>query len=163
MTKTHRELLNSELQIASEDPALPQCMALVEAHWDEMAVLYGEAAEPCQFKASDISGEGCAFLIVRIGGEPVACGAVRHYGGKEGEVKRVFVARDARNRGVARRIMEALEQEAVNFGYTSLRLETGTLQPFAIKLYERLGYTQIDTYGPYKDDPRSVCYAKQLA
>lgn len=145
--------------ITSESPANPICVRLVEAHWQEMGELYGDTG-PCLFSPADVNGEGCAFLVAWINGAPVGCGAVRPFNGDEGEVKRVYVAPKARNRGVAGLIMIEIERIALSLGYASLRLETGTLQPYAIRLYERLGYLPIPPYGPYVDDPRSRCFAK---
>ncbi|HEV8184586.1 MAG TPA: GNAT family N-acetyltransferase, partial [Chthoniobacterales bacterium] len=79
------------------------------------------------------------------------------------EVKRVYVAPHARRTGVARAIMNVLEQLARETGFTGIWLETGLRQPAAIRLYESLGYTRIAGFGDYKDDPLSVCYGKQLS
>jgi GNAT superfamily N-acetyltransferase len=79
-----------------------------------------------------------------------------------GEVKRVFVEKDARRQGVARRIMERLETIAAQFGYRALRLETGILQPEAINLYKSAGYRRVRCYGRYVDNPLSVCFEKRL-
>lgn len=45
---------------------------------------------------------------------------------------------------------------------TLLRLETGIQQREAIGLYERLGFYRILPFGPYTDDPLSLCYEKRL-
>jgi ribosomal protein S18 acetylase RimI-like enzyme len=68
-----------------------------------------------------------------------------------------------RRRGIARRILAELETLARAMGYTRLQLETGTLQPEAMRLYERNGYERIPPFGHYADDPRTVCYGKQIA
>ena len=78
-------------------------------------------------------------------------------------MKRIYVAPRARRRGVARRILVELETLARGMGYARLHLETGTLQPDAMCLYERSGYERIALFGSYADDPRTVCYGKQIA
>ncbi len=78
------------------------------------------------------------------------------------EIKRMFVASDVRGRGVARAILDRLEHEARGFGYRRLVLETGDLQPAAIRLYEQAGYERIPCYGPYENDSHSRCYALDL-
>jgi putative acetyltransferase len=55
-----------------------------------------------------------------------------------------------------------VERRAKDLGYRTLRLETGTRQPAAIRLYESLGYTPIACFPPYEDDPFSRCYAKRI-
>ncbi|MGH9027526.1 MAG: GNAT family N-acetyltransferase, partial [Acidimicrobiia bacterium] len=79
-----------------------------------------------------------------------------------GEIKRMYVAPEARGRGVGQAILVALEGEASKLGYRRLVLETGTKQPEAIALYQRSGYGLIEPYGVYKDSPMSRSFAKDL-
>jgi GNAT superfamily N-acetyltransferase len=74
----------------------------------------------------------------------------------------MYVAPAARGRGLSRLVLAALEDEARELGYSFLRLETGDRQPEAIKLYASAGYEPIARYGPFVDDPRSVCFEKRL-
>ena len=67
-----------------------------------------------------------------------------------------------RRKGIARRILVELERHAQAFSYRAIRLETGIRQPEAQRLYESLGYRRIPAFGPYVDNPTSVCYAKVL-
>ena len=80
----------------------------------------------------------------------------------EAEVKRMFVAPEARGAGVATALLAALEATAVTLRVPRLVLETGPLQPDAIALYEKHGYAAIPNFGPYINDPLSVCFAKDL-
>ena len=57
---------------------------------------------------------------------------------------------------------KALRSRAAAYGYTDLQLETGTAQPEALALYEAAGWHRIPSYGRYKDDPDSVCFAKPV-
>ena len=158
-------------RIVPKDPSEPDCCALVEAHWDEMGQLYGDTG-PCEFQPEDVMGDGCLFLAVYAGDVIAGCGALRPMlreeegylpeRSREAEVKRVYVKPEFRNQGAARLIMEALHAAAADMGYTILSLETGTLQPYAIQLYRRLGYTDGRPYGKYIDDPRSVFLTLKL-
>jgi GNAT superfamily N-acetyltransferase len=106
-----------------------------------------------------------AFLVARLAGEPVGCGAVRRtIGGPPdvAEVKRMYTAPAARGRGVSRAILGRLEAEAAALGYRRLRLETGVRQPEAVRLYETAGYHRIASFGQYAGDELSVCFAKDL-
>jgi len=105
---------------------------------------------------------GGAFLIGRIDGEAVACGGVARYDEVTGEIRRMYVVPRERGRGLSRRVLEALEAEARTLGYSLVRLETGKLQAAAIGLYISAGFGPIPRYGPFADDPKSVCFEKRL-
>jgi putative acetyltransferase len=61
-----------------------------------------------------------------------------------------------------RRILDDLEARAHRNGYSTVRLETGSLQPGAIRLYESAGYHRIENYGVYQGNPQSICFEKTL-
>jgi GNAT superfamily N-acetyltransferase len=91
------------------------------------------------------------LVVAYLGPDPVACGAVRRIDERTGEVKSVYVAPEARGRGIGRLIMGRLEQVAEEAGYERVRLDTGDKQPEALALYESLGYREIHDYNgnPY--------------
>ena len=112
--------------------------------------------------ASEVANWQGIFVIARIDGRAVGCGAVRPLASGVGEVKRMFVEPDFRGRSVGRKILEGLEAWAREEGFITLRLETGIRQPEAIGLYESMGYRQIPPFGEYIGNPFSVCYEKWL-
>src|SRR5262249_17590450 len=67
-----------------------------------------------------------------------------------GEIKRMWVADDARGLGVGRRILETLETRARDFGVSTLRLETNRTLKEAQALYRRSGYLEVE---PFNDEP----------
>lgn len=102
------------------------------------------------------------FLVAHVDGEPIGCGGVKRFDAITAEVKRMYTAPRGRRQGVARSILEQLEDEARALGYTKIRLETGTAQPEAMRLYESMDYAAIPSYGRYSADPRSRCFEKPL-
>jgi GNAT superfamily N-acetyltransferase len=90
----------------------------------------------------------------------VGCGALRPLEVGIAEVKRMYVKKEMRGRGISVKILEALENFAKEFGYEKIWLETGIMQPEAIGLYEKAGYKRIISYGCYENNPLSVCYEK---
>jgi putative acetyltransferase len=110
----------------------------------------------------DILDPDFIFVIGRIGSEPVACGALRKLEDGMAEVKRMFVRGPFRRKGYSRQILQCLESLALEYGWLTLRLETGTAQPEANSLYESSGYRQIPCYGEYVGNPFSICYEKRL-
>ena len=94
--------------------------------------------------------------------QAVGCGAFRPFDAHAVEIKRMFVHPEQRGRGIATMILDALEQWAKESGFHESILETGFNQPEAIALYQKVGYTIIPNYGPYKDVANSVCMQKTL-
>jgi GNAT superfamily N-acetyltransferase len=140
--------------------------ALIDALNRELDERYPEEGANFFHLDPDEVSEGCgAYFIAYIANEPVGCGAVRRIGHDVAELKRMYVAPTARNRGVGRQILDALEAIARQLGATRLVLETGVRQPEALALYSRAGFTTIPLFGEYADTPHpelSVCMAKEL-
>ena len=103
-----------------------------------------------------------AFLVGWEDGRAVACGGIARYDDATAEIRRMYIVPDARGRGFSRQLLEALEDEGRALGYSLVRLETGNLQAAAIGLYVSAGFGPIPRYGPFVDDPRSVCFEKRL-
>lgn len=109
------------------------------------------------------------FFVVYHDSEPAGCGGVQFFadlqasGGTYGELKRMYVRDKFRGLGLAKRLLEHLEQLALSKGVVTMRLETGIHQPEAVGLYEKSGYHRIPPFGNYWDDPLSLCYEKRLA
>jgi GNAT superfamily N-acetyltransferase len=77
---------------------------------------------------------------------PVCCGGMKRLEDGVAEVKRMYVAPEARSRGHARRLLAGLEDVARRRGYRRVRLDTGPNQPHAKALYESNGYVEIPNY-----------------
>lgn len=109
-----------------------------------------------------VSGSNGVFVVATQDGEPVGCGALRRLDGATGELKRMFVAPEARRRGVGRGVLTALELHARELGLRRLVLETGVRQHEAMAMYERAGYDRIPCFGEYERSAASVCLGKDL-
>lgn len=86
--------------------------------------------------------EGSTFLIAWDEGRPLGHAHVAWDGTKLGapEIQDVYVAEDARRRGVATTLTHAAEAEALARGYERISLSVGTGNFAAQALYERLGF-----------------------
>jgi len=58
----------------------------------------------------------------------------------------MFVVPSVRDRGVARALLEALEDKARDLGYSVARLDTGPRQPKAERIYRNAGYRPIHNF-----------------
>ncbi len=151
----------SELQIRRERPDSQDARTLIRELDADLLERY-----PRQWihglHPEDFQDDELIFLVVRQGSELVGCGALRPLEEGVAEVKRMFVRHSFRRLGISRRILSALELQAMEKGYTTLRLETGTEQPEALGLYRSAGYVQIPSYGEYIGNPFSICFEKKL-
>ncbi|WP_149179633.1 GNAT family N-acetyltransferase [Streptomyces sp. TRM49041] len=100
---------------------------------------------------------------------PVATGGWRAqeengegYWDGDAELKRMYVIPEARGRGIARRILGLLEEDARAAGRLRMVLETGDMQPEAIGLYTSSGYAPCAKFGYYRTYDASRCFAKTL-
>lgn len=125
-----------------------------------LATLY-QPMDQHLLSVEQLAEEGMRFLVVRLDGEPVACGALAPRAGYM-EIKRMWVEPVARGKGIGREVLAHLEQEAIVLGFPELRLETGVHNHAAISLYERCGYLPIPAFGEYVGSPLSLCYAKKI-
>jgi ribosomal protein S18 acetylase RimI-like enzyme len=149
------------LAIAAESVASDDSRALIDRLDAELGERYPRAAIH-GLHAADLVDERLVFLVARLDGRAVGCGALRPLGPAVAEVKRMFVVPDHRGQGVARRLLRALEAAALARGWTTVRLETGVRQPESIALYRSAGYREIPRFGEYAENPFSACFEKPL-
>jgi putative acetyltransferase len=74
----------------------------------------------------------------------------------------MYVLPERRRDGIARALLAALESQAQALCYRALKLETGHKQRPAMALYQSFGFRRIAPFGPYVDDPTSVCFEKDI-
>ncbi len=151
---------STDVVIRAETYGTAAAQALVAAVQQEYVERYGDQ-DATPVDPAEFSPPRGVFLLAYLGGEPVACGGWRAHGG-DAELKRMYVAPEARGRGVARAILCALEESAAAAGFGRVILETGSRQPEAAALYESSGYTPVPGYGYYRDSENCRCYAKRL-
>lgn len=153
---------------AFDDPVVRDLIAALDADLDARYA-HDDEGEPDR-SMLNVLDESVApplgtFLVAWQHGEAVGCGGLRPAPtGEAGvaEVKRMYVAPEARGGGVGRAILAGLEAAAAGLGYRRVILETGTRQAEAIALYESAGYRPIERYGAYRHSAISRCYAKDL-
>lgn len=132
------------MQIRTVPADRPPASDLIEAMIADLEPLYGRIDGPDAPTASP--DELTPFLVLYEDGGPIAGGGLKRLGDDLVEIKRMYVVPAARGRGVARRLLEALEDEARRLGYARARLDTGPQQPHARALYVSAGYVEIADY-----------------
>jgi GNAT superfamily N-acetyltransferase len=112
---------------------------------------YGQNTEMTRASAREFDPPSGLFIVLMDGPTTAAGGGFRRRDTNTCEVKRMWTSPDYRRRGLAARVLGALEDAAGEAGYTRLILETGPRQPEAEALYTRQGYARIDFYGHYPE------------
>src|SRR5262245_17795150 len=135
----------SKITVSAESPLSKEAAVLIKKLTEELHNRYSDNGDDgvWGFKASDVTVPRSVFVVARLDGRPVACGALRPKTDDVAEVKRMYTEPEMRGRGVARRVLSALEKHARDFGYDSVVLETGIRQPEALRVYESMGYKRI--------------------
>ncbi len=153
MAEVERLLRAAGVAIERVDPAGAAARRCVVQYFAELAARFEEGFDPgasLPADDADLVPPRGAFLVARIDGEPVACGAIKSIGRGMGSIKRMWVAESARGMGTGRRMLEALEAEARMLRLKTVRLETNRSLREAIRLYESAGYREV---AAFNDDP----------
>ncbi len=156
MAEVERLLSAGALVVALEPVDSADATWCLERYFAELARRFDAGFDPG--KGATVGAEAMNpphgwFFLARLDGRPVGCGGLAPLGAKVGEIKRVWTAPDARGRGVARRIIAAVEATAREAGMTTLRLDTNRALKEAHALYRKLGFVETARYtdNPYAD------------
>jgi len=84
-----------------------------------------------------------AFLVGEYEGLLVAMGALKRTSPTRAELKRMRIHPDYQRCGFGQQILDKLEARARELGYTTLHLDTSTVQIAAQKLYEKNGFREV--------------------
>jgi DNA-binding MarR family transcriptional regulator/GNAT superfamily N-acetyltransferase len=146
-------LLDASLvQVEPADPESPDARHCLAAYYDELARRFpggfdpGRSLHPDTHEFTEPTGR---FVLARLHGRAIGCGAVLFHDGAPAYVKRMWVDDAVRGMGVGRRILAALEDAAREHGAASVTLETNASLTEAIAMYRASGYVEVD---PFNDE-----------
>ncbi|MGV3619263.1 MAG: GNAT family N-acetyltransferase [Archangium sp.] len=147
-----QRLLDDEPDIEDEPADSSSARACLNAYFAELERRFPEGFDASNSVSADVdevTPPRGAFLLVRVGGRPRGCGAVKVLEHGIGEVKRMWIHPELRGRGMGRALLDALESRARKLGVKRVRLDTSAHLPEAIRLYVNAGYREIP---PYNDN-----------
>jgi putative acetyltransferase len=153
----------SVIAIAKEDPTSAEAQELLSAFVSDVRKRYDNppgdvgVLDPALF-----NGPRATFVVARLEGTAVGCGALVPVDDTIAELKRMYVDPLQRGKGIATRILEELQDFARVCDYDIIRLETGVKQPESIALYGKSGFYRIPNYPPFEDDATAVCFEKRI-
>ena len=148
--------------IGEIDPASGEARRCLAAYGAELDQRFPEGFDAAELVAPGaLRAAGGAFLVVREAGWAIACGIARPQERGIVELKHLWVDPDHRGRGVARRLLGALEDWARHHGARQVRLDTHALLREAVGLYQTSGYHEVPAFG---DNPHAHhWFVKELA
>jgi DNA-binding MarR family transcriptional regulator/GNAT superfamily N-acetyltransferase len=164
MGEVERLLRASSIWIELEPAGSTDASWCLGEYYAELQRRFDSGFDPSagnNFDPAEITPPMGWFLIARLDGEPVGCGALKRLEGATGEIKRVWISPDVRGMGLASRIMDRLEQIAAAAGFARILLDTNRALVEARAMYLKRGYVEIARYNdnPYADHwfERVIC------
>ena len=156
MAEVERLMRAAAVAIEPADPASADARLCIGAYLHELEQRFESGFDPARSVSAnpeELVPPAGLFLLAYLDGRPVGCGGLKVTGRRLGEIKRMWVAPDARGLGIAQRLLDALERHAVGMGLTTLQLDTNRSLKEARALYVRNGYREIARYNdnPYAD------------
>lgn len=156
MADVERLLTAATVTLEAVDPGRPDAEHCLRAYAAELGERFQDGFDPARSLLPDpgeLRPPRGEFLIARLHGEPVGCAGLKLPPGAPAEVKRMWVAPQARRLGLGRRFLAELEARAAGHGRTLLRLDTNKALDAAIRLYHSCGFQEVPAFNdePYAD------------
>ncbi len=154
MGEVERLLGAARVKTDFEPPTSEAARRCLVCYFRELAERFDGGYEPGRDSSAadaEIAPPAGRFVLARLDGDPVGCGALKRVDRETGEIKRVWVAKPVRGLGVARRILGRLEAAAREMGILTLRLDTNKALTEAHALYGKEGYRDVERFNdnPY--------------
>jgi Acetyltransferases len=150
---------NTGLVIKRADINSDEARILIDELSAELQTITGNSGR-ASFHDADINNPRSLFVVAMEQDVAVGCGAFREISDDTAEIKRMYAKK--KSVGVGGKILAYLEEQAKEFGYSKVVLETRKCNEKAVSFYQRHGYGVIKNYGKYVEMPEAVCFEKIL-
>jgi len=130
----------------------PQARQLVQAYARSLAIdlSFQDFKQELEHLETVYGPPGGALLLAAEAGHWLGCVGIRRRSEHDSEMKRLYVAPQARGRGIGQQLAVAAMDAAVRLGYRRMLLDTLPSMSAAQALYLRLGFSPIP---PYRFNP----------
>lgn len=145
----------AEIELKPADASGPAAESCLAHYYRELDSIFEDGFDPGQKAYAGTVGGATPqvyCVLAWAGGEAVGCGFLQWREGEyAAEIKRMWVASEARGQGLARAILRHLEDKARDLGFSAVRLDTNRTLTGAQRLYRSAGYEDIERYSdnPY--------------
>lgn len=153
MTNVERLLRASMVTFGIEDPTTPDARWCIGQYFAELKARFEAGFDPSlgiSAEAHELTPPAGELLVARLRGRAIGCGALKLHDGAPAELKRMWIAPDARGLGLGRRLLAELERHAGAAGARVVHLETNGNLKEAIQLYRSSGYREV---AAFNDEP----------
>jgi GNAT superfamily N-acetyltransferase len=96
-----------------------------------------------------VEGDGGIYLAY-VDGVPSGVCTLKPISDNEVELKRFYVSPGCRGNGVGKQLMELALNEAKQFGYETVRLETFAFMKSAVKMYKAYGFKEVAPFDGFE-------------
>jgi GNAT superfamily N-acetyltransferase len=154
MAEVERLIRAASLNVRVEAPDSDDARWCLSEYFRELAERFDTGFDPTRSnpaREEEMTPPAGYFVVARIEGSPVGCGALKRVNKTMCEVKRMWTSPSARGLGVARRVLRTLETTAREAGVRKLRLETNATLKEAQALYRNEGFREVPAFNnePY--------------
>lgn len=153
MREVERLLVAASVQIRPVDPEHPDaqyCLAEYVAELNRRASRPFDPSVGATALPHEVRPPAGRFFVVFLHDEPIGCGGVKHHADAPAEIKRMWIAPQARGLGLGRRLLETLETCAAEGGAAIAHIETSAVLGEALRLYRSTGWAEV---APFNDEP----------
>jgi DNA-binding MarR family transcriptional regulator/GNAT superfamily N-acetyltransferase len=153
MRDVERLLVATSVQITPVDPEHPDaqyCLAEYVAELNRRSTRGFDPSVGATALPHEVRPPAGQFFVAYLHAEPIGCGAVKHHPDAPAEIKRMWLAREARGLGLGRRLLETLEECATAGGARVAHIETSGVLTEALSLYRSSGWVEVP---PFNDEP----------
>ncbi|ARF53737.1 bifunctional helix-turn-helix transcriptional regulator/GNAT family N-acetyltransferase [Streptomyces gilvosporeus] len=153
MAEVDRLLTAGTVTLNVVDPDHPDAQHCLRSYFTELQERFETGFDPAHSllpDAGELKPPYGLFLLARLHGEPVGCAGLKLPAGAPAEIKRMWVAPDARRLGLGRRFLAELEAQAAGYGRAVLRLDTNKALSAALGLYRSCGFHEV---AAFNDEP----------
>ena len=153
MTEVERLLSAGLVTVAVEDPTTADARWCIGQYFAELDERFEGGFDPAagiSAEAPELTRPAGFLLIARLRDRAIGCVGLKLHADAPAEMKRMWVAREARGLGVGRRLLAEVESHARAAGVKVIHLETNGTLAEAIALYRRNGYVEV---APFNREP----------
>lgn len=147
-----------QFTIASEPADSPAAQYCLSEYYRELEERFEQGFDPSLSLVPSVDEfipPRGVFLLVRLFDEPVGCGGLKPFSSARAYLKRMWISRQVRGRGLGKALLVELENHALALGYSTVCLETNKALSQAEALYRSAGYREVP---PFNDERYADCW-----